>query len=228
MLVVFSFLLYYYMDDKYRASTEQILKSYYQIAKCNTYCHEHTYLLYKKRDQCMSIPRIILTSIVGSASLGLEYIKDNQIKSYSLLGIALISFFGALIGTLSAYFGYGEKCGVHRQLAEGWNSLGRTIQLQLKQERRLRRNAKEFLEEVSNIYDKLCQTSLEIPAEIIYQTKTAFKDYIQNGYTLPYFLNGLDDFTICHTDSENNIDEDSVETTLIQQNPIKNDIELVG
>lgn len=57
----------------------------------------------------------------------LEYVKDNDIKSYSLLAVGGMGIINALIGTIQSFFNLAEKAQIHRNVAQSYNNLSEKL-----------------------------------------------------------------------------------------------------
>jgi len=196
-------------------STELILKNYYEISCGNVIAHEHTYLSFKKKGSCFSIPRIVLSGILGSGSLGLEYVKNDSHKSYALLFIGCLGLANSLLGAISGFLKYEEQSGVHYQLAQQWNGLARKIELQLKRPRHDRMNSDEFLEFAKQEFDKLAESSLPIPEQVILNFK---KEYKNHNFAVPYYLNGMKEISIYRSEDDEEEQKKEVEVVELVEN----------
>ena len=155
------------------------------------WCHSQTASTYKDRDVWFSVPRIILSSVVASAALGLEYLKDQDVKSYVLLGVAAIGAVNSLVGSLAMFFNYGENSGTHRATSEAWNALSRKIELCLKKPPDRRPESERFLEECSADFARLSEASPVVPSVVISRFRSLFADKLESGFSVAYYLNGL-------------------------------------
>ena len=115
----------------YNSAREKILLNYYQICKSDCWTNTRTSEEYRCKSYFTDIPRIIISSLIGSSALVLEYVKDNDVKSYALLAVGCLGITNALIGTLQSFFNLAEKSQIHRQNAKAYNSLADKIKLTL-------------------------------------------------------------------------------------------------
>ena len=192
---------------KYDKSRENILLRYYQICKSEVYCNTRTAEEYKCKSYITAIPRIVISSLIGSSALVLEYIKDDDVKAYSLLGIGALGITNALIGTLEGFFGLGEKSQIHRNVAQAYNNLGEKIKGVLALPRRDRPDVDKLLEDVKIEFNRINEISLEIPGCIVSTFQRKFKDKINNGYAVSWYINGLGEEDIIYHTSEEDKDK---------------------
>ena len=160
---------------KYNTAREKILMGYYQLCKSETWCNTKTSEEYKLKSYFTDIPRIVISSLIGSSALVLEYVKNENIKSYALLAVGCLGITNALIGTLQSFFNLAEKSQIHRQNAKSYNSLADKIKLTLSLPRRDRPDAIQFIDEIKNEYNKIQENSLDIPSCIVMSFQRQFK-----------------------------------------------------
>jgi len=196
----------------YDTSREKILLRYYQICKAETYCNSRTAEEYKLKSYCTDIPRIVISSLIGSSALMLEYVKDDDIKSYALLGVGGLGILNALIGTIQSFFNLAEKSQVHRNVAQSYNNLSEKIKQVLALPRKERPDVNLLLEDVKVEFNRINEISLEIPGCVVHNFQKTFKDKIDNGYSIPYYINGLGEKNIIyHTSDEEDKKKPQVE-----------------
>ena len=172
-------------------SSEDIAKNFFEIASTNVWCHANTAQIYKDRENWFSVPRLILSSMVASTALALEYVKDADIKSYILLAVAALGVINGLMGSLTMHYKFAELSGIHRAVSESWNALMRRIELCLKKPRERRPEMDRFLEEISADFSRLSESSPEIPTVTVKAFRYAFAQDMEDGMAVAHFLNGL-------------------------------------
>ena len=173
------------------SSSEDIAKTYYEISSTNVWVHSRTAVIFKDRSVCFAVPRIILSSIVASAALALEYVKDHTIKSYVLLGVAAVGAINSLIGSLAMFFNFSELSGTHRASSESWNALCRRIELCLKKPPDRRAESERFLEECAADFARLSESSPVVPSTVITEFRNMFAQKLDSDFSVAYFLNGI-------------------------------------
>ena len=173
-------------------SSEDIARNFFEISSTNVWCHAYTSQLFKDRENWFALPRLVLSSMVASTALALEYVKDAQIKSYVLVGVAAFGIINGLVGSLSMHFKYAELSGTHRAMGESWNALCRRIELCLKKPVARRPEVERFLEECAADFSRLSESSPEIPTCVISAFRYKFKLKInEDEMAVAHFLNGL-------------------------------------
>ena len=194
----------------YCKAKEIILNRYYQLCKSETWANSHTSSEYKCKSYATDLPRIIISSFIGSSALMLEYVKDETTKSYALLGVGALGIINALVGTISSFFSFQEKSTIHRTQARSYNTLADRIKLMLSLPRSERKMAKEFIDDVKEEYNRITENDLPIPGCIISTFQRTFQDKIDNGYTVPFYSNGLGETDyIYHTTDDEGSDDNT-------------------
>jgi hypothetical protein len=153
--------------------------------------------------------------MVASMALGLEYVKDADIKSYILLGVAALGIMNGLIGSLTMHFKFAELSGVHRSVSESWNALMRRIELCLKKPKARRPAMERFLEEISADFSRLSESSPEIPTVTVNMFRYTFAQDMEDGMAVAHFLNGL------HPLNPYEISEDEAQMAIVLREDIQ-------
>ena len=171
-------------------SAEKILLQFYEKAVTNVWCHSRVSSLYKSEERCIGLPRIVLSSIVASGALCLEYVKNNDTKSYALLGLAFIGGVNSLIGSIALYLDRGKLSGAHNQVAQAWNSLAGKIVICLSKPIVHRPACDNFIESIQSDFSRLTESSPDIPSGVVKAFKTEQKVWIAEDHNVAYYLNG--------------------------------------
>lgn len=199
-------------------SAEKILLTFYEKSVTNVWCHSRVGTLYKEEDRCIGLPRILLSSVVASGALMLEYVKSQEIKSYALLGLAAIGGINSLIGSVALYLDRGKLSGQHKQVAESWNSLTGKIALCLSKPISHRPECAHFLESVQSDFSRLTESSPDIPSSVINAFKVEESEWIEN-HAVAFFLNGVHELRVFDGNEEAEADEKSMNVNPSQNRP---------
>ena len=149
----------------------------------------------------------MLSSLVGTLSLCLEYVKDPVQKSYALLVVASIGGINALIGSVQLYLDRGKLSGQHAAASQAWNSLAGKIEIVLSKPLSARPECSHLLDQIQSDHARLIESSPDIPSSIVAQFKKENKSWIEENRSVSYYLNGLHKLQV-FSDSENgNVDD---------------------
>jgi len=183
-------------------SAEKILLTFYEKATTNVWCHSRVGVTFKEEDRCIGLPRIVLSSIVASGALCLEYVKDDQVKSYALLGLAAVGGINSLIGSVALYLDRGKLSGQHKQVAESWNSLSGKIALCLSKPISHRPACDHFLESIQSDFSRLTESSPDVPRSVINAFKKEEAEWVEAGHAVAFYLNGVHELEVFEGDEE--------------------------
>jgi hypothetical protein len=175
---------------KWKGPLESILKSFYERAITQVWCHSRAAIQYCEIDRWFSVPRIVLSGVISGGALILEYVKNPQYKSWALIGIAGIGGINSLVGTLQAYISPGPLSGTHRQISESWAALARDISLVLRKEVPDRPDPEHFLSDTQSTFSRLTESSPTVPSNIIRAFKTENHTWFDE-HEVALYLNGL-------------------------------------
>ena len=195
------------MQWKVDGPLEHILKSFHDAAVSEIWCHARAAVHYADADTCFSVPRIVLSGAISGGALILEYVKDQDYRSWALIGIAGIGAVNSLFGSIQLYINAGPLSGTHRQMAENWAALARDISLVLRKEIPDRPDAEHFLADVQSTFSRLTESSPPVPSKIIKQFKSENAEWIKT-HEVAVYLNGLHDLEPWRPSSEDRPDED--------------------
>ena len=204
---------------KWDEAIHSILQSFYEQSVGCTWTHNRTAQIYSDSEIAVALPRIMLSGLVSSGALCLEYVKNETYKSYALLVLAAIGAINGLVGSIQVFYGYGEKAGVHRTVAMAWAELSKRIELVLRKHIEDRPDASEFLEQVNSDFKRLQESSLPIPSRVIAAFKKENKKWIDDKREVPFYANGLHELIL--------LDEGGIHRAGVAGEESKEEIEVV-
>lgn len=156
---------------------EKILISWADKAIVYKWFHYRAAKKYKKLNYGFTIPCVLLSSILASASFSITgqggLIPDEwkEIAQYIIGGVNI--FIGSL-QTLQNFFKFAQNCESHDSVGRQWFKFYRMINTELNIERNKRKDADDFLKYSRLEYDRLIELSPTIPGYIIEEFKKEF------------------------------------------------------
>lgn len=151
--------------------------------------HNRAEALYSQRRNAIDIPVIVLSSLVGFLSVGTGVMfKNNEELASILLGV--VSLLTGMINTIGTYFGFAKKAENHRVAKISYGKLYRWLALELSLPRHQRIAPNDLLKMVRNEYERLQETSNQIPPEIVSAFQSKFGD--NEDISHPAETNGLE------------------------------------
>ena len=146
---------------------EYLLALWADRSLCYKIMSERASRKFARNNMYFAIPVIILTTLCGSANLGVNsYVPASEQSTASAI-IGIISLFTGILTTLQTFFSFSTKSEAHRNASTSWGKLHRVIFTQLSLERAKRQPAKSFLRQSKNEYDQILEQSPVVPSPIL-------------------------------------------------------------
>ena len=176
-------------DTVWSQECEILLKSWSEKASCFRWLHSRCELKYRRRYYLFSIPVIVLSTLTGSANLGMNSYVPEQHQATATAIIGGLNLFAGILSTLQNFLKVVEHMEGHRSSSISWSKLGRNISIELALDPSRRAVASDFLKLARSEYDRLLEQSPTISDDVIKQFKSRFKQY---SVAKPSICNGLD------------------------------------
>jgi len=178
---------------------EVLLAKWSDYAACYRWLHDRTEKQLSFSNNCITIPVIILSTVVGSASVGLNgLVGDNpESQKYGQISIGLVSLISAIMTTLGNYFRFAQNSEAHRVSAVSWGKFNRMITAELAQKPNDRMDSLDFINFCKQDLDRLIEQSPQIPDNVIKMFEKEFDTITE--LKKPDICNGLE-----HTPVYNN------------------------
>jgi hypothetical protein len=151
--------------------------------------HSKAEALYSSRRNFIDLPVICLSSLVGFFSVGSGVMFKGQ-EELSSIVLGVVSLITGVINTFGTYFSFSKKAENHRVASISYGKLYRWLSLELSLPRSQRVQPNDLLKMVRNEYERLQETSNQVPPEIISLFNAKFKDDKEISH--PAECNGLE------------------------------------
>jgi hypothetical protein len=168
---------------------EDYLADIAEKSQCLSWLHSKSEVLYSQRQNLVSLPVIVLSSLVGFFSVGSSSMFEGQEKLSSIV-LGVVSLLTGVLNTIGSYFSFSKKNENHRVAKISYGKLYRWLSLELSLPRSQRIAAGDLLKMVRQEYERLQETANPIPPEIIITFQHRFKD--QKDVSWPNEANGLE------------------------------------
>lgn len=158
---------------------EMIMVEWCDVAQCYKWLNTKAYAKFSKQHAWFTIPAITLSTISGTASfaqtsLPLEY------QPFAPMVIGTVNIFIGILTTIQQYLKISELNESHRVAAIAWDKYARNIRIELAKAPCERMDAGHFLKLSRQEFDRLMETSPQIPTDIIGAFKSTFSK--KEGY----------------------------------------------
>ena len=163
---------------------EKLLIKWAEKAAGYRWLHNHARLFYKKQNDWLSYPSIIIASITGVGGFAVLNPSGNEnVSQDTKNNIMIIQYFFAFLNVLGGILTSISKFSQSLSLSEAhsaqciqWSKLYRSIDMELSLDVKHRDNVVEFIMKCREDYDKLLDDSPDIPAITIQAFLVQFPD----------------------------------------------------
>ena len=153
---------------------EKILIELSDKAMCYKWLHNKAYAVFSNLNAWYTIPVIIISTVTGTANFAQERLP-LQYQSYFSMGIGVFSIVAGIITTIQQFLKITQLSEGHRVSTIAWDKFYRNIKIELIKHPSERMNVKNMLKLCKDEYDRLIETSPDIPEKIIKDFKNTFK-----------------------------------------------------
>lgn len=179
-------------QNGWSSEQEVLLAKWSDFAACYRWLHDRTEKQLSNSNNFITIPVIILSTVTGSASVGLGgLVGDNPVaQKYAQISIGIVSLITAIMTTLGNYFRFAQNSEAHRVGAIQWGKFNRMITAELAQKPNDRMDSLDFINLCKQDLDRLIEQSPQIPDNVIAQFDKEFNHTID--LKKPDICNGLE------------------------------------
>lgn len=160
---------------------EAILIEWADKAMCNRWLHSKSNALYSYLNAWYTIPVIVISTVTGTANFAQERVpKDYQ--NYFAMIVGGFNILAGIITTIQQFLKITQLNEAHRVSAIAWDKFYRNIKIELAKHPDERMDVSQMLKMNKEEFDRLMETSPNIPEKIISAFKHSFRnsDEIKN------------------------------------------------
>jgi hypothetical protein len=157
---------------------EDLMAKWADIAACYRWLHDRCEKQYSRANMRMTVPVIILTTLTGTASVGLGQLvgDDRENQKYAQFAIGGVSLIAGIMTTLGNFFRYAQLSESNRVASISWGKFQRQIAVELSLHPNDRIDSMDFLKICRAELDRMIEQSPPIPDDVIAQFEKEFKD----------------------------------------------------
>ena len=170
-------------NNKWSESLETLLKSWSERASGYRWMHEKCSNVHKRADVVFTLPQIILSSLAGSANLGLSSVVPEEQQTTANIIVGIVGIGVGILGAISQYLRHSALAEAHRASAFNWGRMSRAIatELSLPPEERTSPSI-HFLRDQQAVFDQNIENSPPILNKVIEEFKTKFCNENNRSY----------------------------------------------
>jgi hypothetical protein len=174
-------------DITYNSALEKLIAE--EAEKCSGYSwlHEHSERYYNIRNTAVTLPTIVLSTLVGFLSGSSSSIFTEA--TMASIGIGSVSLFTGVLSTIGTFFSFSKKAEGHRIASIQYGKLSRFLAIELTLPRDERIRACDLLKITKEHIERLMETSPPVPSSIISQFNSKFRN--EREVAKPAIVNGI-------------------------------------
>jgi hypothetical protein len=205
---------------------EQILIEWADKAMCYRWLHSKANSMYSTLNAWYTIPVIVISTLTGTANFAQERVP-LEYQNFFVMIVGGFNILAGIITTIQQFLKITQLNESHRVSSIAWDKFYRNIKIELAKHPLERLDPKQMLKMSKEEFDRLIETSPNIPDKIVTQFKTnfiqqeSFDKIIKpeicdilvptNEYRNPWY----------NEDNQAKIVNDNLKIQLIKQNKIK-------
>lgn len=143
---------------------EKLMAEWADIAMCYRWLHDRAEKHYKYANYSIQIPVIILSTLTGTASVGISSIVgDNMdLQKYCQFAIGGVSIITGILSTLGSYLRFAQLQESNRNAAVSWSKFHRMIRTELALHPDRRHDCQDFLKICRSDLDRMLENAPEL------------------------------------------------------------------
>jgi len=173
---------------------EQLLIRWAEKAAGYRWLHNHARMFYKKQNDWLSYPCIIISSITGVGGFAVLSPNDQNMTSDQKQKIVIFQYFFAfmnviagILTSISKFNNSSRMMEAHSVMSVQYSKFYRNIDMELSLETKYREDVLDFVNKVRLEYDRLLDDAPDIPSHTI----EAFNETFPDKENKPDVCNGL-------------------------------------
>lgn len=155
---------------------EQILVEWADKAMCYRWLHSKSNAMYSYLNAWYTIPVIVISTLTGTANFAQERVP-LEYQSLFVMVVGGFNILAGIITTIQQFLKITQLNESHRVSSIAWDKFYRNIKIELAKHPDERMNVTQMIKICKEEFDRLMETSPNIPDKIIQSFKTEFKKY---------------------------------------------------
>ena len=188
-------------------SVELLCEELTDEAQVRSKLHMKQFMSYRRRNQCYTLPVVILSVISGSGNFISESYGDLT-KKYMILGIGGLSILVSIVSAVAQFLKLAQLSEANRIAALSWGVFYTRMKHQLYLQRDDREPCHDFLLSVFSDHHRLYEMSPPLLSKFIKHIKKKVIKTALPDFTLPFYMDGFTHITRYADEYENNTSED--------------------
>jgi hypothetical protein len=171
---------------------EEYFASTGEKCHCLSWLHKKSEAVYSLRTTFIDLPVIVISTVVGAASIGSDSLFGDSPLAPVILGI--FSIFVSVLNTVGSYFAWSRRAEAHRVSSIQYAKMYRYLNVEMSLPRLERSTPPELLKYVRDEYERLSEISPLLPPKVIAEFNARFHHLKE--ISQPEEVNGLEKITV--------------------------------
>jgi len=161
-------------DVEWTTEHEQILVEWADKAMCYRWLHSKSNTLFSNLNAWYTIPVIVISTLTGTANFAQNRVPEEY-QNYFAMVVGGFNILGGIISTIQQFLKITQLNEAHRVSGIAWDKFYRNVKIELAKHPSERMPPGQMLKMSKEEFDRLMETSPNIPEKIITAFKTSFK-----------------------------------------------------
>ena len=161
-------------DVEWTPEHEGILIEWADKAMCYRWLHSKANSMYSSLNAWYTIPVIVISTLTGTANFAQERVP-LEYQSYFVMIVGAFNITAGIITTIQQFLKITQLNEAHRVSGIAWDKFYRNIKIELAKHPSERISVTQMIKMSKEEFDRLMETSPNVPEKIIEQFKTNFK-----------------------------------------------------
>jgi hypothetical protein len=154
---------------------ETILVEWADKAMCYRWLHTRANGMYSTLNAFYTVPVIIISTLTGTANFAQDRVPANY-QGIFVMFVGAFNILAGIISTIQQFLKITQLNESHRVSSIAWDKFYRNIKIELAKHPHERMSAVQMIKMSKEEYDRLMETSPNIPVEIIAMFKKSFEN----------------------------------------------------
>ena len=154
---------------------ETILVEWADKAMCYRWLHTRANGMYSTLNAFYTVPVIIISTLTGTANFAQDRVPANY-QGIFVMFVGAVNILAGIISTIQQFLKITQLNESHRVSSIAWDKFYRNIKIELAKHPHERMSAVQMIKMSKEEYDRLMETSPNIPVEIIAMFKKSFEN----------------------------------------------------
>ena len=160
-------------ESYWKEEEEDLLLQWADKAQCYQWLHIRSRDVYQKKNSWYTIPVIVISTIVGTASFAQDRFPEED-RKYVAMGVGSLSIVAGIISTVAQFLKVSELNEAHRIAALSWGKFFRSVKTEITRHPLDRGCPTILINAYKEEFDRLVEISPPVPKKIIAEFNSKF------------------------------------------------------